>query len=256
MNKINPIFEALSGVDERHVPVTKAKQPAKKLMIVLAAAAITLLSGFTTAAVLGPHIFSFNKGGSTEQAFDLNIKSREFIIPEEFSPQSGEYDFSGSADMPPRELFERFGITPPINDNFIDVAGEYPAVEVSTICYAEVEFRYVMYNKSLENNVNFTAQYFSNTEKLTYHANIGLIPGEPSEIITLNNGSSCMITGSMAVFSYDGAKWELTIPYDFEIPDDYGQMSEDEQKKIIEEMIEAMPGKDAVKQVLADLGLL
>lgn len=256
MNKINPIFEALSNVDERHVPVTKTKRPAKKLMIVLAAAAIMLLTGFTTAAVLGSHVFSFSTGGSAEKAFDLNLRSREFTIPEEFSPAPGENYFKGSTEIPPSELFERFGITPLINDNFTEIPGEKTMVEVDAYGAPEPWFHYTLYNKALERNVTFDVEYFSETEKLTYHSRVGLFPGEPNEIITLNDGSACMVSGWIAVFSYDGAKWELRLPFDFEVPDNYSQMSEDEQRVVIKQMIEAMPGMDAVKQVLADLDLL
>lgn len=41
--RINPIFEALSNVDERHIPTSKAKRLAKKLAMGLAAAAAVML---------------------------------------------------------------------------------------------------------------------------------------------------------------------------------------------------------------------
>lgn len=53
MNKINPVFEALSGVDERYVPVEQAKRPAKKIkfaLITAAAAAAALCIGVTAGA--------------------------------------------------------------------------------------------------------------------------------------------------------------------------------------------------------------
>ncbi|MDE7361125.1 MAG: hypothetical protein K2N38_04255 [Oscillospiraceae bacterium] len=261
MNKINPIFEALSGVDERHIPVTQEKRPAKKLKITLIAAALaaalTMLAGFTTEAVRGQYMFSFSKENSAEHTFELNITPQEFTVPEEFRPKSGDPHFSGSTDIPPRELFERFGITLPINDNFTEVNDKQSIVEVGILGDAfEVEFRYTLYNKTIDNNVIFTAQYFSKTENHTYHVSHHLLPGEPSEVITLNNGSLCMLTGSRAVFSHNGVHFELEIPYEFEIPANIDQMSIDEQYQMVAEIIEAMPGIETVKQVLIDFGVL
>ena len=255
MNKINPIFEALSYVDDRHIPVNKEKRLSKKPLLILAAAAILLLTGFTTVAVLGKHVFSFSTGSSAEQAFDLNLRSWEFTIPEEFSPVLGENSFSGSAEIPPSEVFKEFGITPLINDNFTEIPGEQTTVEVNTD-FRESRFQYTLYSKTLEKEVTFNAAYFSETENMTYHGHWGLFPGEPTEIITLNDGSACMVSGWIAVFSYDGALWELRVDYDFDEPENYSQLSKKEQKAVLKQMIEAMPGIDAVKQVLDDLEVL
>ena len=256
MNKINPIFEALSYVDDRHIPVNKEQRLSKKPLFILVAAAILLLTGFTTVAVLGKHVFSFSTGGPAEKAFDLNLKSREFTIPEEFSPAPGEISFSGSTDIPPSELFEKFGIKPLINDNFIEIPGEKTTVEVSALGIPEPKFQYTLYSKTLEKEVTFNVEYFSETENMTYHGHWGLFPGEPTEIITLNDGSACMVSGWIAVFSYDGALWELRVDYDFDEPENYSQLSKKEQKAVLKQMIEAMPGIDAVKQVLDDLEVL
>lgn len=237
---------------------TARKRSITRKTLIITAAAVTVLAGFTTAVVKGNHVFSFKKGNSKEQAFDLDLKSRALTIPEEFKPQNDGHFFSDSVDMTPRELFERFGITPPINDNFTDVADKKPTVEIHTQDdFTDVEFKYVLYNKAVDKNVYFETRYYSNTEKMTLHSHLGLLPGEPSEIVTLNNGASCMVSASGAVFSHDGASWEFFMHYDDSmIPRDYGELTEDEQRKIIAEIIEAMPGKEAVKQVLADMELL
>lgn len=260
MNNINPIFEALSYVDDRHIPAERKKSIPRKLRITLIAAAITatvtLLAGFT-AAVRGHFTLGFYDKESAPHSFDLNITSQKFTIPEEYKPQNGDPVFMGKADMPPRELFEKFGITPPTNDNFTD--GEKP-VDIQVIEYseddAEIDFQYEMYDKNIAEKVRFKLKYISNIENNTYNMNHGLLPGEPNEVITLNDGSLCMVTGSIAVFSINGAYCEINLPYDFDVPDNYGEMSEDEQRQIIAEMIKAMPGTEKVKQVLVDLELL
>lgn len=54
MNKINPIFEALSDVDERHVPTNKKKRFPQQLAIGFAAAAAVVLGvgGCITAVIM------------------------------------------------------------------------------------------------------------------------------------------------------------------------------------------------------------
>lgn len=260
MNNINPIFEALSYVDDRHISAERKKSIPKKLRITLIAAAITatvaLLAGFT-AAVRGNFTLGFSDKESASHSFNLNITSQEFTIPEEYKPQDGTPVFMGKADMPPRELFEKFGITPPINDNFID--GEKP-VDIQVTEYsdddAEIDFEYEMYDKNIAENVRFKLKYISNIENNTYNMNHGLLPGEPSEVITLNNGSLCLVTAWRTVFSINGAYCEIKLPYDFDLPDNYDEMSEDEQRQIIAEEIKAMPGIETVKQVLKDLAVI
>lgn len=44
MNRINPIFEALGNVDERHIPAARGKKLANKLAMGLAAAAAVILA--------------------------------------------------------------------------------------------------------------------------------------------------------------------------------------------------------------------
>lgn len=237
---------------------TKRKIKIKPLIIAAATVAVLLLAGFTTAVVKGKHVFSFNNENSMEQGFDLTLEPRELTIPEEFKPQNGENFFSDNVDMPPRELLEKFGITPPFNDNFTDIADYKANVSIRSFDDdTNVSFLYNLYNKSVDSNIMFEMKYFSYTDRMDFHAHTGLLPGEPTEVITLKNGARCMVSASMAVFSYDGAFWEFRLDYDDSmIPDNYGELTEDEQRKIVAEMIEAMPGIDAVKQVLVDMELL
>ena len=256
MNKINPIFEALSNVNDRHIPVTREEKSSKKHKIILVAAvaaAIATLAGFTTSTVQ-KHLFGFYGEGVTEHSFELKLTSHEITVPEEFMPNPDEHHFSESTDIPPSELFEMFGITLPINDNFTEV-NEQSTFDVGILDDPNVRFEYTLFNKSINQNVFFSARYFS-TDNLTYTAHEGLLPKEPNEVITLKDGSLCMITKSKAVFSCDGAHFRFEIDYDYEVPANVGEMTEDEQYQVVDEMIEAMPGMEAVKQVLKDLGLL
>lgn len=260
MNKINPIFEALSNVDERHIPAAREKTIPRKLRITLIAAALTaalaLLAGFTTAAVRGSFTFGFSKENSASHSFELNMTAQEITVPEEYRPQNGTHLFTANVDMPPRGMFEKFGITPPFNDNFTD-GEQFIDLRVGILDdLTEVFFRYAMYDKNIDSEVYFTSQYYSRTENVTSTMHQELLPGEPSEVITLNNGSLCMVTKSRAVFSLNGAYCEFELPYEFNVPENYDQLPEDEQRQILAELIKAMPGTETVKQVLADLELL
>ena len=257
MNKINPIFEALSNVDDRHIPVAQEKRPAIKLKIILVAAAVVTalaLAGFTTSTVR-KHLFGFYGEGVTEHSFELKLTSHEITVPEEFMPNPDEHHFSDGTDIPPSELFEMFGLKSPINDNFTEVNDKLTYFDVGILDDPNVRFEYTLFNKSINQNVFFSARYFS-TDNLTYTAHEGLLPKEPNKVITLKDGSLCMITKSKAVFSYDGAEFRFEIDYDYEVPANIGEMTIAEQYRVVDEMIEAMPGMDAVKQVLADLDLL
>ncbi len=262
MNKTNPIFEAMNELNENYaaeavVPgKSKMKKSLKIALIAVAAAALALLVGFTASTVSGRHRFRFYQEKSAAHAFDLKLTAYKINVPEEFIPQDGQHHFSDSVDTPPSELFEMFGLTLPINDKFTEINSKKTTIDVGILGdNIEIEFDYTLYNKTIGSEVYFGTRYFSKTNNLTYRSNLGLLPGEPSEVITLNDGSLCMVTGSLAVFSLDGAHCQLELPYDYEIPGNVGQLPDKEQYRIVDEMIEAMPGIDTVKQVLSDLGI-
>lgn len=269
MKNDNRIFNALSGLDDSHFRIDEAEslinidqinekrklsKSIKIALIAVTAAALTLLVGFTASTVSGKHKFGFYKEGSADHEFDLKLAAYDIKVPDDFIPE-GDLYFSDWFDTQPGELFEMFGLTLPINDNFTEINGKKTGVRVSIAGDVHVDFDYWLYNKTIDSEVNFETRYFSNVEKLTYQANRGLLPGEPTEVVTLKDGSLCMVSGSMAALSLNGAHCELELPYNYEVPENYEQLSKREQYRIIDEMIEAMPGIDTVKQVLADLGV-
>lgn len=103
MNKINPIFSALSGVDERHVPVTQVKRPLRKPIMLAAAAtaaALALAVGIRNwDGIIGNHISpadtSVNPSGAVYDGVDRTSadsgisdspESNQIVIPEDFTP--------------------------------------------------------------------------------------------------------------------------------------------------------------------------
>ena len=103
MNKINPIFEALSGVDERHIPVTQVKRSLRKPIMLAAAAtaaALALAVGIRNwSGVIGNYISPadppVNQGGvsyeasgfgESEASLPDDSVSNQIVIPEDFTP--------------------------------------------------------------------------------------------------------------------------------------------------------------------------
>lgn len=83
-NKINPIFEALSNVDERHVPVSadKKKRVPKQLLIAAAAALIIGVGGGIAAMTLGK----------------ANVATADNPGVEEVEVKTGNYFFNGDVN--------------------------------------------------------------------------------------------------------------------------------------------------------------
>lgn len=81
-NKINPIFEALSDVDERHVPVNKKKRFPQRLVIAAAAALIIGVVGVIAAMTLGK----------------ANVATADIPGIEEVEVKSGKYYLNGDVD--------------------------------------------------------------------------------------------------------------------------------------------------------------
>ncbi len=111
MNKINPIFEALSNIDERHVPVNHKKRFPKQMMIA-AAAVLVIGFGSVTAVMMNrkvdandqlpmPNVVTGNYylGGDknadmyfelTDDYLALRINGDSYTIIKDFLIESGE----------------------------------------------------------------------------------------------------------------------------------------------------------------------
>lgn len=241
MNTTNSIFEALDELNENYaaeaVTISRKnlKKPLKIAIIAAAAAVVALMVGFTTAVVKGQHNVGFTKGDSMEYFFELDLTPQNFIIPDEYmSKLDMGFLYQGYSDKHLGELMSEFNLSPLISDNF-EETDQRTKVNINRYNEQdqELEFVYTLYDKNLSMEISFLARYYLDPENLTSDTHIEFPAGESTEIITLNNDSSCLVTESMAIFSYNGVRYELYLPND-----------------------ETMFGIDTVKQVLADLGVL
>lgn len=240
MNNINPIFEALSGVDERHIPVTQTKKHSKKLKIALIAAAaaaalaLSLIVGFVEVGT-GVHTISYSVGGE-EIEIVLELTPYELKIPEEVPlPLSVDDPYYGDKTDTARELFDKFGIEPFMNENF-ELSGNYATFDIwqlgnPGLGLLEITLNYWLFDKNLGKDVYFEASYFSDPKHCSSVRDFGSQDDETYEILTLNDGSQCIVTDTAASFAYNGIKFDVS--------------SFDRSTDI-----------DYMKQVLADLGVL
>lgn len=235
MNNINPIFEALSGVDERHVPIETKKRPSKKLKIALiavaAAAALSLIIGASM-----PRSKHYGKspvfyGPGENDVVWLYPTPQKFTYPDYFVFEdwlcSGELETLD--DIP-----EMFGITPLVNDNFTigDKYGNrmyYNAFDTG-LCQS-LSIDYYLYDKNLGDvTIHLESIYYSDVNFI--ETGNGGNSYDNVEIISLKDGSSCVMWGDNAQFVHEGVEYYIHI---------YREQSQTH---------------DDIKQVLADLGVL
>lgn len=194
------------------------------------------------------------KGDNTDYGIMYNVTLQEYTIPEEFL-SSNIYGFEDKyTDTVPSELFPKFGITMLTSDNFTDTKSVYnrsnyhgniyswePSVWISSEGGVDTQicFIYYLYDKKIDRNIRFASFYISNTRMLEWNKKFGYVINsdedeKDAEVITLNDGSQCVVTDSEALFSYNGVRYDMSFDRN-----DFNTSS-------IEEL----------KQVLADLGVL
>ncbi len=240
MKQINPIFEALSNVDERHIPVSKAKKHSKKLKIALisaaaaAALAVTLLAGSVRVGT-GVHKFIICDDGS-ESEIVVELTPYELTIPEEVSlPLSIDDPYYGGKTDNAREMFDKLGVEPFMNENF-DYSGDYATFDIwqlgnPSLGIFEITLNYWLFDKNLGKDVYFNADYVSDPKHCNLEVSIVGPDDKTYEILTLNDGSQCVVTSSQAGFAYNGIMFRFRL---------------DKETSNIND----------VKQVLTDLGVL
>lgn len=229
---LNPLFDAMNHFDDNII--VNAQKTSKKPMllrvgIIAAAVAILTLGVGFAAKVTG--VFGDGKDtvgiNSHELAVQFNLKSHKITIPEEFKMRYDGFDNYCPENMKPSELFAKFGVSPLLNDNFAeDVRNNNLSVTMTDF---NIEFAYIVRDKKLNAEVYIRACY-DVVENISGNRNYEDKDPNP-EVVTLNDGSFCIVTSSSARFAYDGVFYHIS---------NYGE----EQSH------------DEVKQILIDLGVL
>lgn len=233
MTKSNPIFEAMSNIDDEIAAnaiesVEKNKRKKPMLFVMIAVAALfSLLVGFTTANESFGLRFGTN---GSEHGFNLNLTSQELTIPEEYkTPTEGQH-FRSFVDIPPSELFPKFGITMLTSDNFTDTeevkykreAGDetatwepYLNILLVDDDFIAAEIDYFLYDKNIDKTVWFKAEYISDVDRVNakYHTYHYGVEENNAETVTLNDGSLCLVSNNGAMFAYNGVRYEIYFDY-------------------------------------------
>ena len=222
MNKINPLFEAMNTIDNNIVSdVIREKRKRPIALIIVAAAAISLLVGFTALGNTN-HLFTTNNG----ERLYFNVYRNELTVPEEYFSEDKFLKVVKESKLP-TELFEEFGAAILMNDNFSEKNGVSVYVERNT-----VSFGYYLHDKNI--NTDFAVGVFILTgDDYPVSGRFGF--DEEHEYVKLNDGSDCYVGESVMMFAYNG------IEYNFNLKDNSNDCPEN---------------IEIFKQVLADLGVL
>ncbi len=228
--KTNSIYEALGNVDDKLVAeaaVVRRKRPVA-IIIAASAAALVLITG---AAMVGNRNSTFSIG--KDVAFNMELKKHGITIPEEYMPtEENMYHYGNVVDIGITELFDKFNAPLLINDNFsADIDTESPdivpwtysnlntglEVEVKgkpfiQVHSASVTFAYYLYDKNIDRNVYFWADYLTDNANDDYaiHDGVGGTQAD-YEVLRLRDGSSCFVGAGNAEFSFNGVKYSIDL---------------------------------------------
>lgn len=228
--KINSVYEAIGGVDDRFVSEAAAARKKRPMMLIVAAAAaaLTLLVG---AAVVSNNNSTFSIG--KDPAFNMELKKYNITIPAEYMPtEENMYIYTGKVDIGVVELFEKFNAPMLINDKFsaeinpeaegvvpwtyenLNTGEEYevngePFIKVYL---SSVDFTYYLYSKSLDRNISFYAFYLTQNASSDFGFHDGINADTPDiEVIKLRDGSGCVVGAGFAEFSYNGVIYRIAL---------------------------------------------
>lgn len=228
MNELNPILTAMNNIDDSII--TNAEKNNMKPIflrvgIIAAAAAMLVLGVGFAAKVTG--VFGTGKDAFTldDLTIRFNEQYHEITIPDEFKMRDDNFDNYRPENMKPSEMFAKFGVSPLLNDNFLEKTDNLEVLMLSHL----IEFKYILQDKKLGTEVYIRARY-NIVENMQSVGTTEARDPYP-EVVTLNDGSSCIVTSNWATFAYDGVFYHFSV---------YG-----EEKS-----------HDITKQILTDLGIL
>lgn len=242
MNNINTILDAVGELDNTVLENAFNRKRKKHIMftVIAAAAALSLLVGFTTA--IRDHV-EFNG----KPIFDYAIKAHNDVsIPpfEEMKAMGADRynDFVGLSesgigysyfiDAKPSEVIKKYGIEPLINDNFSEYVdaddprgsswGDFPRMQVAVSSDTEnppsfIYFGYWLTDKQSGLPVHFMVDCYTERTDSIVHGFSG--SNDDHELVRLKNGETAFVqqgihaeTGTYegySTFSYDGMVYHI-----------------------------------------------
>lgn len=240
-NKINPLLDAISEIDDNII--TNTKKTKKRPLLIAAVAAAASLAVIMGAAVVNKTPLTVNN----EHVMDYNLTVQKNVNTDpheqllEMGATNSRYSWGQVYELTarPSEVFEVLNIQPLMNDCFADEATEI-VVRFNnfrdTVGYLDV--RYCLTDKKTDVEMSFTLSC-----TLVKGANLGIgYEGEgikEYELLDLNDGSKAMFYG-IGVTGSQESTWYGSFCYD----------------GIIYHFSTNVTGYDAFMQTIDDLGIL
>lgn len=220
MTRLNPIFTALTDIDDSIV--TSAKRSRRKpIAIAVIAAAVMALAGFTAANRFGVRV-------NGKDAFDYSLTVQSMTIPtHEEMNALGAVDehksvYSYKWTTLPSTMLETFGVSPLMSDGFSETECENSVWVNYTKngIPANTELHYELTDKALGKTVKFDI-FCMNLEGAGLATDLTASDKDNMETVSLNDGSKAMIYEdflggydiwvSHAEFSYGGIAYSLYL---------------------------------------------
>lgn len=279
--KTNSIYEALNNVDDKFVSEAAKVRGKRPVALVVTAASLAAALALAVGirywgGIIGNYISPadspVNQSGVSYEAsgfgesdlgndkYKVTVNGRceyfwdvyayNITIPEKFRcddidncpNNSDERPLFRNLKMRPDEIFAEFGVSPLMNENFLDVSDIPPHNDYappSDGYYEEplvflggsyISFEYYLYNKSINKNVKFRVEYPTADSKSGGSGwNSGGKYFGAWDTITMKDGSVGFVMWNSAMFSNNAVRYYLTF---------------------------SNPDTDDINQVLADLGVL
>lgn len=223
MSKLNPVFTALTDIDDSII--TGAKKSRKKpiAIVLVAAAAVMALVGFRTA-------FRYGVSVNDKDVFDYHLTVQSMTIPTHdemealgaVNQHKSEYSYEWKTL--PSTLFKTFGVSPLMNDNFSETeCDNFVWVNCTNDgAAANTSLNYELTDKALDKTVKFQI-FCMNKEGAGLHESLSATDAEKEkmETLTLADGSKAIIFEdflggynfwvSHAKFNYDGIAYSLYL---------------------------------------------
>ncbi len=194
MSKLNPVFTALTDIDDSII--TGAKKSRKKpIAIAIAAAAVIALLGFRTA-------FRYGVSVNGKDVFDYHLTVQNMTVPTHDEMEAlgaanqHKSEYSYEWKTLPSTLFNTFGVSPLMNDNFSEKeCDNYVSANFTRDgVLGNTTINYELTDKTLDKTVKFQI-FCMNKEGAGLHVGLSATDAEKEkmEVLTLTDGSKAII---------------------------------------------------------------
>lgn len=251
------LLKNINDIDDDLICEAEQWKPRKarrlKIAVIAAAAAALCAATAGTAVALQNNSEYYEKTvQAVDHPFYLKLEEQGINVPEEYRTvdKRGHVWYNERMrGMLPSELFEQFGVSPLLNDNFSEVIefkpnhiyairpnGVHELIDVDygdpvlTILDSEIIFDYRLYNKISQRNIWLQAHYYSD-ENDKDDLFICAADDDWREKITLKDGSICYVDRGGALFSWGDFVYELNT---YDKPENSDEQSIELTKQTLE----------------------